>query len=311
MSKKTIYFLGIILTIILGTYLYWLLCCSLCCSKESCKYNKGEGKSIVQPDVKKTTKNAFVIKDASSNFNVKTSDNFNFKTSSFSIINPVSTNVTSSILKLKDYLQENPLKTIDITGYYKSNETNNSAYPNLGLARANAVKNYLVSSGVSVKQINTTSTLNDAINPNEENILFGPLNFGVLTTNPSNSAANEALKLACNAIKDKPITLYFQTGQAAINLTTEQRQKIADISHCVDQLDMKILIIGHTDNTGDANINISLGQKRADFAKAYLVSNGILSSNIETSSKGQMEPIADNATQPGRAKNRRTVITIN
>lgn len=310
MSKKTIYFLGIILTIILGTYLYWLLCCSLCCNKESCKYNKSEGKSIVQPDVKKTTKNAFVIKDASSNFNVKTSDNFNFKTSSFSIINPVSANVTGSVSKLKDYLLANPLKTIDITGFYKTNEVNNSAYPNLGLARANAVKNYLVSSGVSAKQVNTTGTLNDTITPNEEDTLFGPINFGITTTNPTDSTATDALKTACHAIKENPIKLYFQTGQAAINLTPEQRQKIADISHCVDQLDMKILIIGHTDNTGDANINISLGQKRADFAKAYLVSNGILASNIETASKGQKEPIADNNTETGRAKNRRTVITI-
>lgn len=310
MSKKTIYFLGIILTIILGTYLYWLFCCSVCCGKASCNYNKEPSKSIAEPTVKKTTKNAFVITDATSDFNVKANTNFNFKTSSFSIINPVTADVTEGVSKLKDYLLANPLKTVDITGFYKTNEVNNSAYPNLGLARANAVKNYLVSSGVSTKQVNTTGTLNDSITPNEEDTLFGPINYGITTKNPSDSTATDALKTACNAIKDNPIKLYFQTGQADINLTPEQRQKIVDISHCVDQLEMKILVIGHTDNTGDANINISLGQKRADFVKAYLVSNGILASDIETASKGQKEPIADNNTETGRAKNRRTVITI-
>ena len=74
---------------------------------------------------------------------------------------------------------------------------------------------------------------------------------------------------------------------------------------------LKIEISGHTDNTGNANTNMNLGKGRADFAKDYLVKNGILSDNIETSSKGQTNPIADNNTEEGRTKNRRTVITIN
>lgn len=70
-------------------------------------------------------------------------------------------------------------------------------------------------------------------------------------------------------------------------------------------------VVGHTDNTGNADKNMTLGQGRADFAKQYLIANGILGDNIEASSKGQTQPIADNNTEEGRTKNTRTVITIN
>ncbi|KAA5827563.1 OmpA family protein [Algibacter amylolyticus] len=311
MSKKSSYLLGIILTIILGTILYYFLCCSVCCGKESCKNKVDETKSVITPEIKDATKNAFVLKDANGDFNLNLRENFNFKSSNFSILQPVSTNIENGVVMLKDYLLTNPLKTVDITGFYKSDETNNSAYPNLGIARANSVKNYLVLHGISSKQIDTYGKLNDGINADESKTLFGPVEFGVATADASDTSAIEALKTACDAIRANPLVLHFKTGQASINLTPEQRQKIADISHCVDKLGVEIQVVGHTDNIGDATNNIVLGQQRADFAKGYLVKNGILEGNIETSSKGPNLPIADNATEAGRAENRRTEITIN
>ena len=311
MSKKSSYLLGIVLTIVLGTILYYFLCCTICCSNNNTEKKQEETKSVVTPTVKNATRNAFFIKDANSDFNLKLNENFNFKSSKFSILQPVSNNVENGVLKLKDYFLANPLKTINITGFYKTNETNNSAYPNLGIARANEIKNYFVRHGISSKQIDTYGKLNDGINPDKLGTLFGPLKFGILTSDASDTTSFDALKTACDAIRTDPLVLHFKTGQASINLTAVQRQKIADISHCVDKLGVKIQVIGHTDNTGDAAKNIILGQQRADFAKGYLIKNGILEHHIETSSKGPNVPIADNTTEAGRSKNRRTVITIN
>jgi len=312
MSKKTSYLLGILLTIILGTILYYFLCCSVCCGKETCEHKKTETKSAVVPEIEEATKNAFTISDADGDFNLKLSDNFNFKSSAYSILNPVSVDVENGVLKLKDYLLGNPLKTVDITGFYKNDETNNSAYPNLGLARSNAVKNYLVLHGVPSKQIDTFGKLNDGLKPDENSTLFGPLKFSILTTNESTNAATlEDLEKGCQALRNDPLILHFKTGEAAILLTSEQRKKLAIISHCVDKLGVKVQVVGHTDNTGNAPNNVVLGKQRADFAKGYLIENGILEGNIETSSKGPYEPIANNATEEGRAENRRTVITIN
>jgi len=311
MSKKTSYLLGILLTIIIGTLLYCYLCDGCHCFPSG-EEVVTEDTNIVtepEPEVKSATHNALAISDADGDFNIKINENFNFKTSNFSILEPLSADVTSGVGKLKDYLSENPLKDIDITGYYRSDETNNSAYPNLGLARANSVKNYMISQGVPSKQIDTHGQLNDDINPDDASTLFGPLKFGIVTL--EEGATNEALEAACDSIRKNPLVLYFKTGQAQINLTEEQRQKIAIMSRCVDKLGVKILSVGHTDNTGKAAANMKLGQGRADFAKDYLVRNGILGSNVEASSKGITQPIADNNTEEGRKKNRRTVITIN
>lgn len=308
MSKKTSYFLGIILTIIIGTILYIYLCCSVCCGKDRCENKKTETESAVMPGIKEATKNTFYISDADSDFNIKFNENFNFTTSDFAILEPVSENVENGVSKLKTYLLDNPSKTVEITGFYKSDEANNSAYPNLGLARANAVKNYLILHDVSSKQIDTYGALNDAMTPDGSDTLFGPVKFGIQTIYASNTADIEA---ACDALRANPLVLHFQTGQASINLTAEQRQKIADMSHCVDKLGVKLQVVGHTDNTGNSVNNVVLGKKRADFAKGYLVKNGILENTIVTSSKGQHVPIADNATEAGRAENRRTEITIN
>lgn len=309
MSKKTSYLLGILLTIIIGTILYWWLCCN-CCNSESCDHKKGNENTIVEePNVSKTTLNPFSIKDG--NYTINSNDNFNFNDSNFKILKPVSEELKNSVLGLKTYFDKNPSKRISITGYYTSKEINNSAYPNLGLARANAVKNYFVSQGVSSKIIDTHGALKDNIVSDENKVFFGPINCELSTVSGDSTADDEALKTACEALKANPLVLYFNTGEAQINLTVEQRQKIASISRCVDKLGVKAQVVGHTDNTGNAANNVILGQQRADFAKNYLIQNGILSSNIEATSKGPNEPIRDNDTEEGRAKNRRTVVTIN
>ena len=71
-----------------------------------------------------------------------------------------------------------------------------------------------------------------------------------------------------------------------------------------------VIVIGHTDSIGSDAYNMRLGLRRAEAVKAYLVSSGIDSRLIRTSSKGEREPVADNKTAAGRAKNRRVVIEV-
>ena len=68
--------------------------------------------------------------------------------------------------------------------------------------------------------------------------------------------------------------------------------------------------VGHTDSTGTDAINNPLSQRRADAAKAYLVSQGVAGSRIATSGAGSTQPIASNATVDGRAQNRRVEIFV-
>ena len=326
MSKKTIYLLGIALTIGVGTVLYCCLTdlCDCFFDNSSEAVTTGNNPSTkndqnITEDNTKTnedvfvlgTQNPFEIEDTDGDFNVKSADNFKFDVSTFELSDSIPQTLKDGVLKLKDYLLENPSKQVIISGFYSSDENNSSAFPNLGLARANTIKNALAALGVPVKQLNNEGTLNDDFKADSNGSLFGPLAFNMLTvSDEDNTSEMDALKTLCDGIKDTPLHLYFNYGEASITLSDTQRQTFADISKCIDKLGVKAQVEGHTDSESSTEFNLKLGQKRADFAKAYLVNNGILESNIIATSKGESEPIATNSTEEGKAKNRRTVITI-
>jgi OmpA-OmpF porin, OOP family len=71
-----------------------------------------------------------------------------------------------------------------------------------------------------------------------------------------------------------------------------------------------VIAVGHTDSTGAAGYNQKLSNRRAEAVKAYLVSKGIESNRIYTEGKGLTQPVADNATREGRAKNRRVEVEV-
>jgi outer membrane protein OmpA-like peptidoglycan-associated protein len=71
-----------------------------------------------------------------------------------------------------------------------------------------------------------------------------------------------------------------------------------------------ILIIGHTDSKGTDSYNLSLSQRRAMAVKNYAQMQGVASSRLTTEGRGELEPIADNNTEAGRAQNRRVEIVI-
>jgi outer membrane protein OmpA-like peptidoglycan-associated protein len=76
------------------------------------------------------------------------------------------------------------------------------------------------------------------------------------------------------------------------------------------QPSMEVRIVGHTDSTGNDAINNPLSVNRAQSARDYLVARGVNSSRIAIDGRGSREPVADNATEAGRARNRRIEIFL-
>lgn len=316
MSKKTRYLLGILLTIVIGMILMWFFCCKNTTDGENIikDQNQDNQKDVVVETTPPTPTNmGFTFKDPDGNFAYSSNDNFNFTISDFSPLTPISDKINSGIGELQNYLNDNSEKYLDITGLYTSDENNTSAFPNLGIARANAVKNYLSSKGISSRQLNIFGKEDNSMVP-EDSIYKGPITYLIHGRSPNSDEASEIKELEDlkKRINDDPLILHFGNAQASINLTTEQRQKIADISRYLDKIEgSSVTIEGHTDSSGIRIKNIELGKKRADYIKRYFKGNGIPESKIITTSKGPDEPIASNTTEEGRAKNRRSVVTIN
>jgi OmpA-OmpF porin, OOP family len=305
MSKKLIYVLGILGTIAIGTWLYSFMCCPTCCQD-----NPVETKSpaVLIDNAGMGDYNQFNLSGKDLNYSCH--DNFRFLSNDFKNIQPINDSINNGIGLLKTYFDKNKDKLV-ITGYALNSEKNNSTYPNLALARANDLKNYFVSKGIASNRFELKGELRDTWKMSGDTIL-GNADFRIMQSEEVATEKIEdwaALKAKINA---NPLILYFNTGQAQINLTDEEKQKVADLSRYLDNVEgAKLNAVGHTDSAGNRETNIKLGLNRANFAKDYLAKNGIIGTKIEASSKGPDEPIADNKTANGKAKNRRTVVTLN
>jgi outer membrane protein OmpA-like peptidoglycan-associated protein len=98
--------------------------------------------------------------------------------------------------------------------------------------------------------------------------------------------------------------IFFDTGKATIKPKSK-----ATLDAALDVLKkhptVRVEISGHTDITGSREFNLELSRRRAEAVEDYLVKNGLEATRIETRGAGPDEPIADNKTKAGRAKNRR------
>ncbi len=92
---------------------------------------------------------------------------------------------------------------------------------------------------------------------------------------------------------------------------TSARENIKNlVTSLNDNPDTDILVIGHTDATGTDRYNQGLSERRAKSVSTYAISQGLAKSRIATQGRSFHEPIADNDTEAGRAKNRRVEIVI-
>ncbi|MDH0050156.1 OmpA family protein [Comamonas terrigena] len=94
-------------------------------------------------------------------------------------------------------------------------------------------------------------------------------------------------------------------------LKPEGKAKLDDVASKVKDINLEVVIaVGHTDSIGSDAYNQKLSVRRAEAVKAYLVSKGIAKDRVYTEGKGEKQPVADNKTKEGRAKNRRVEIEV-
>lgn len=94
-------------------------------------------------------------------------------------------------------------------------------------------------------------------------------------------------------------------------LKPEGRAKLDDLVGKIKGINLEVIIaVGHTDSIGSDAYNQRLSVRRAEAVKAYLVTKGIERNRVYTEGKGEKQPVADNRTKEGRAKNRRVEIEV-
>ncbi len=102
---------------------------------------------------------------------------------------------------------------------------------------------------------------------------------------------------------------FFASNSAV--LKAAGKAKLDDLVDKVKAINLEVIVaVGHTDSKGSDASNQKLSVRRAEAVKAYLVSKGIEKNRVYTEGKGSKQPVADNKTAEGRAKNNRVEIEV-
>jgi type IX secretion system PorP/SprF family membrane protein len=118
------------------------------------------------------------------------------------------------------------------------------------------------------------------------------------------------------AIRQEPyafekITLRFHFEFNSVDIDDESEAFLSDLSKTLlEDKNLKLKIVGHTDNRGSVSYNEKLSLRRAESVKKHLLKKGVDPARVETEGKGMLEPIVENDSDENRAKNRRVQILL-
>ncbi|GAB2540877.1 OmpA family protein [Spirosoma aerophilum] len=267
----------------------------------------------------------FTIAD-SSLFRLDFPGNFSFAKSG---ANANMNTLGGSLDALITYLKANPERRVEVNGFYSSTETNATSFPNLGLARAEGIKQYMVQQGIPAASLRTKGEeRNLSFNTAKGDSLYGGIYFAFTGATADAQVADTVTAPAPMTIAEattekqlaetqkftsvfKPIDLYFPLGGANY-IKTEETKKFFDeaTAYLSAHKDKKLLLTGYTDNSGPDDVNLRLSRDRANQVKSKLRRSGISDDQIVVSAKGEEEPKADNSTLSGRKANRRVTVVV-
>lgn len=239
------------------------------------------------------------------NLNLTSALNFGFKKS---LVEPNYLNVKKELDSLAAYLKQNPQRKLSIVGLYSSIEQNPSSFADLGLARADALKQYLLAAGVPSGQLTTESKQVDLTFSLEDSTHGMEFKFDslIMPKTEEELAASEKYEGVF-----KPLDLYFKTGSASYIKTEANQQFVNEAKqYLASHKDKKLILTGHTDDVGPDDVNMKLSKNRAEEVKAVFVKNGIAADQLVTDAKGETQPKSSNSTPEGRKANRRVSIVV-
>ncbi len=206
-----------------------------------------------------------------------------------------------------DYIKNHPEKNLTITGLFRASEKGiqSGIFENLGLARANILRNLLIERSIDVSRISLDHTI-----ISDENLL-SPATFELFSSSPTEFGEESALVKAQFRFDNMTFSdANFEFNSAIFKPGTAFLTWADSIqTYFTIEKDKSLSIIGHTDNIGTELYNQDLGLRRAQSAKVFLENKGIIVP-IKIATRGEREPIATNDTNEGRQKNRRVNFII-
>lgn len=192
---------------------------------------------------------------------------------------------------------------LEIVGLYFPGETAPEGFANMGLARASRVA-ALFSPPLPPERIVETSRLISTVPDG----IRGDTLFEAVELNTKSGTPVDTIEIIEVA---NTITILFPYGSSVNEPDPQVDAYLVKLAERLSQTDETVTITGHTDDAGSVAFNQQLGMARANQIKKFLVRQGVSGSRITTFSKGESEPVANNASEEGSRQNRRVVLVLN
>ena len=211
--------------------------------------------------------------------------------------------------KIANYLSANSGKMLALTGAYGSGEVNKTDFGNLGIARAEAVKEVLVENGAKTDQI-TTSGIEKSNLGFIDKKLYNSVDFEFVA-DKSAAASTQA-----NLNFDESKTVYFKGDEAGFAEDDPKLLEIIDYlaAYITTNPDALIIVNGYTDNQGSSSQKMKIAKQRAERIRRIIRDSkgGDLfkSKRVIAKAVGPQDPQADNETTEGMAINNRVTIVV-
>lgn len=242
---------------------------------------------------------AFEIKEGKRSL-FKTGEQIKFKQNQHKAV--VTDSINTAIVTLANHLHQHPFKYVTIEASYCTKEKNKTAYENLGLARADNIKQLLLAQGVKAEQIQTQSAIKDI-----NHIVRDYFVNGVSINIQNKSRLTYPMK---QAVVTDSTTILFVANTIDFTLSGGNKTYIEALRlYSQESESLQINVTGHSDGNGITETNNTLSQERALVISNFLIQQGINKNNINIQWQGAKVPVASNKTKEGRQLNRRAVIS--
>ncbi len=252
-----------------------------------------------------------VLNVTDGDFTITSRSNFHFRHSSAEVVVPWETE--KSLKSLVNYLHKHPNRNIVLTGNYSPDERNDTRYLDLGFARADAIRNLLISYGTPKEDIIIQSMVRDDLKFNQR-LLFDGLTFSfekkkatfsLISSKKKSARQNQKIE------KVRPLNLYYDNNTDFVEDSPQLKDYLSKLYTYLDTYPTsKVLVTGHTDNVGTSARNEELSKIRAISVKTLMKKFGISGQRIEVDYQGDKKPLASNTSNKGRRKNRRVEVRI-
>jgi outer membrane protein OmpA-like peptidoglycan-associated protein len=214
---------------------------------------------------------------------------------------------------MADYLKANPDARVSIIGnYFDDEKVTSGTYDNLGIARAAAIRDRLVSEyGFDTNRFKVD---NKEIKKGNSDYLDVPIEYGIIVPKLNAKASGE-VELAEASYTFERMTfsdINFEYNSAVFNPSKSFSVYADSVKQYLAANPKKALtIVGHADNRGSDETNRVLGLRRANNVIIYLRDKkGIDLKRMDSDSKGEKKPIVPNTNEANWRKNRRVEVII-